>query len=113
MTLSWIIIDFAIDIFVTVRLVIVLTKANKNKSKASTASARTNMRGKNTLFTAVMWWAFIRVVIATLLNVITTIDVLKVYGNDSLTIPTLNFIVCVAMSYVITYDRDIVKNLQN
>lgn len=105
-TWGWIVMDFIIDIFVTVRLFIILIQANKNSIHVN---AQNNLSGGNRIFIAMMKWNVIRVTIAALLNVTTMLDMVNPLGIDPIIVPTLNFIVCSAMSYVITYVSYIVN----
>nr|CAG8649625.1 867_t:CDS:2 [Entrophospora candida] len=101
---GWVIADFLIDIFVTIQMVRIFHEANKNYKDLSTQSVR------GSLYLAIIFWHLIRIFIAILLNLNTVIDAAP-NNLDPIISPTVNFVICIAMSYVITYDKDIVKNI--
>lgn len=108
-------IDILIDLYVTVRLIQVLRSANRN-----VAGLRANMsrKTKRTLFTAVMYWNFVRLGVAFGLNVTTLASNLtgKLHANYDLDqIATRNFFQTfffIVMSYVVTVDAEIVKVIE-
>src|SRR6266540_1658860 len=98
---------FIIDIYVTVRLIQILRRANKNASQIYT-----NMNSKRSAFTAVMYWNFLRLSVALLYHIIGLIDILGLISVSPYVIVTLKTFVNIALSYVITVDAEIVRNIE-
>ncbi|KAF0561128.1 hypothetical protein F8M41_025325 [Gigaspora margarita] len=109
-------VDFLIDIFVTVRLVQILLRANRNAAQISTNITH---KTKRSLFTAVMYWNFLRMFIAFLVHTESTIGLIisavstnpqdfeEVTGDI-----TVKIVLYIALSYVITIDAEIVKVIE-
>ncbi|CAG8513350.1 7757_t:CDS:2 [Diversispora eburnea] len=103
--------DFSIDIYITVRLVQILLKANKN-----TAGLRVNVgrEKKRTLFTAVMYWNFVRLAVAFGINLMAVLNLLPLTSEFGQYFVKLffNTFFFVLMSYVVTVDAEIVKVIE-
>ncbi|CAG8444990.1 13975_t:CDS:2 [Cetraspora pellucida] len=109
--LSFVGIDFIIDSFVTVRLVQILTEGNRSAAEANSIIGR-KPPTKRTLFTAVLYWNFLRLTIDFLYNAITVIQAVE---NQSIDNSILNGFLCfvtIAQSYLITVDAEIVKVIE-
>ncbi|RHZ87561.1 hypothetical protein Glove_33g160 [Diversispora epigaea] len=110
-----VVIDFSIDLYVTFRLIQILRRANKNL-----LNINVSMKGnaKRTLFTGVMYWNFVRLGVAFLLNLNAIVSLITDNLNSYITIDQLaairffNVFAFVLMSYVITVDAEIVKIIQ-
>nr|CAG8522190.1 6962_t:CDS:2 [Entrophospora candida] len=109
--LGYISIDVLIDFFVTVRLVQILNEGNRNSAQANSIIGRRNP--KRTLFTAVLYWNFMRMTVDFIYNVMA---ILNIYiDNDKFYFEVLNGIQCfatIAQSYLITVDAEIVKVIE-
>ncbi|CAJ0644753.1 1456_t:CDS:2 [Entrophospora sp. SA101] len=109
--------DFLIDVYVSVRLFRIMGSANKTLSSTindckSTSTSVNHVKHKKsnlTIYSAVLYWNLSRIFIATLLNVNTVIDAFRLFDLDSVFNYSLNFVICIAMSYLITYDKDFVR----
>ncbi|CAG8506294.1 4590_t:CDS:2 [Ambispora leptoticha] len=102
--------DFAIDIFVTIRLCQILDKANKN-----TQHVTQNMRKpfKRTLFTSVKYWNFIRLFLAIFYHVMSTVQATIGYTQiDQLTMTYIFTFIFLALSFIITTDAEIVRAIE-
>ncbi|CAG8500257.1 4674_t:CDS:1 [Paraglomus occultum] len=99
--------DYLIDLYITVRLAQILGGANR-KYRRSVSVPRDS---KRTLFTAVLWWNFLRVFVATLVDSLALYTVTTA-NFDPVLFNTLQAITCIAMSYVLTFDADIVRTIQ-
>ncbi|RHZ84617.1 hypothetical protein Glove_79g107 [Diversispora epigaea] len=108
-------IDFLIDIYITVRLVNVLRVANKN---AAGLRSSANKRTKRTLFTAVMYWNFVRLAVAFGLNSMAAANLIfrnfhPYPTNDQYaTIAFFQILCFILLSYVVTVDAEIVKVIE-
>ncbi|POG68088.1 hypothetical protein GLOIN_2v1778682 [Rhizophagus irregularis DAOM 181602=DAOM 197198] len=102
---SGILVEFLIDIFVTFRLVQILVSANKNAFQLST-----NIKSKRSLFTAVMYWNFLRLFISFIFHIQAITDIVK-FSSE---VPsfTVKGIITIALSYVITTDAEIVRIIE-
>ncbi|CAG8535384.1 31867_t:CDS:2 [Gigaspora margarita] len=89
--------DLLIDIYVTVRLVQILRKANRNAAQISTNISH---KSKRSLFTAVMYWNFLRMFLAFLVHIESAIDY------------TIKLSLYIALSYAVTIDAEIVKVIE-
>lgn len=105
-SVSGILVEFIIDLFVTFRLVQVLVGANKNAAQVST----TNIKSKRSLFTAVMYWNFLRLFVSFVFHFQAILDILPVFSE----VPsfTSKAIVIIVLSYVITVDAEIVRVIE-
>ncbi|CAJ0838568.1 12016_t:CDS:2 [Entrophospora sp. SA101] len=99
------------------RLFRIMGSANKTLSSTindckSTSTSVNHVKHKKsnlTIYSAVLYWNLSRIFIATLLNVNTVIDAFRLFDLDSVFNYSLNFVICIAMSYLITYDKDFVR----
>ncbi|KAG9305596.1 hypothetical protein G9A89_001657 [Geosiphon pyriformis] len=110
---TYIAFDWAIDLYVTYRLVRILQKANKNAKDCPANMRRPN---KRSLFTAVMYWNFLRVFLALGYNIMSayetaTIDHQIAHYDPSVMRGFSSFIY-ICLSYVITTDAEIVRVIQ-
>ncbi|PKB97224.1 hypothetical protein RhiirA5_367507, partial [Rhizophagus irregularis] len=105
-SVSGILVEFLIDVFVTFRLVQVLVGANKNAAQVST----TNIKSKRSLFTAVMYWNFLRLFISFVFHLQAILDIIPALTE----VPsfTIKAIVIIVLSYVITVDAEIVRVIE-
>ncbi|POG74450.1 hypothetical protein GLOIN_2v1873572 [Rhizophagus irregularis DAOM 181602=DAOM 197198] len=102
---SGIAVEFLIDIFITFRLVQILINANKNAAQVST-----NIKSKRSLFTAVMYWNFLRLFVSFIFHYLAILDMIYVLPEvESITIKN---IVYIALSYVITANVEIVRVIE-
>jgi len=102
--------DVLIDIYITVRLTQILRRANRtNYSSLVVKSSSFNIQNHRTLFTAVMWWNFVRVLIASGVTALAVFNLLLTDVLDRELLFTLTAVVCIAMSYVLTADAEIVR----
>ncbi|CAG8444086.1 7323_t:CDS:2, partial [Scutellospora calospora] len=109
--LSFVGIDFIIDSFVTIRLVQILTEGNRSAAEVNSIIGR-KPTSKRTLFTAVLYWNFLRLTIDFLYNAITVIMAVE---NTSINSSLLNAAMCfvtITQSYLITVDAEIVKVIE-
>lgn len=99
--------DIIIDTFVTARLVQILNDGNRNAAEANSIIGR--KRRKRTLFTAVLYWNFLRLTVDYFYNGITVLNTIGI--SD----PVLDGLLClstIAQSYLITVDAEIVKVIE-
>ncbi|CAG8556971.1 5714_t:CDS:2 [Diversispora eburnea] len=111
-------IDFLIDIFITVRLVQVLRMANTNAASLRSSGSR---KTKRTLFTAVMYWNFVRLAVAFGLNLMTVVGLIATFSekygagftrDQRIVVIFFNTFFFVLLSYVVTVDAEIVKVIE-
>ncbi|CAG8495414.1 16287_t:CDS:1, partial [Acaulospora colombiana] len=112
--IAFVCVDSAIDIYVTVRLVMILKRANKNSALIDSII---NRKSKRTVFTAIIYWNFIRLLVAFGENV--TYLVLIILASTTLVdingATAESFFQCffyVLMTYVVTADVEIVKVIE-
>lgn len=98
--------EFIVDIYVTVRLIQVLRKANQNAAQLSSNMGR---KSKRTLFTAVMHWNFLRLFVSVLFHAAPMIN--QTFNDDTVAITTLS-VINIIISYVITVDAEIVRVIE-
>ncbi|RGB24545.1 hypothetical protein C1646_821542 [Rhizophagus diaphanus] len=104
--ISGIVVEIFIDLFVTFRLVQILINANKNAAQVST----TNIKSKRSLFTAVMYWNFLRLFVSFVFHCLAILD-MTYFLPEVESITTKN-IIYIALSYVITVDAEIVRVIE-
>ncbi|CAG8597807.1 5034_t:CDS:2 [Dentiscutata erythropus] len=109
--LSFVGIDFIIDTFVTVRLVQILTEGNRSAAEVNSIIGR-KPTTKRTLFTAVLYWNFLRLTIDFLYNAITVILAVENPSINNSVLYSLMCFVTIAQSYLITVDAEIVKVIE-
>ncbi|PKY19022.1 hypothetical protein RhiirB3_431961 [Rhizophagus irregularis] len=97
-------VDFAIDIFVTARLIYILKKANKNASQLSFK------RNKISLFSAVMYWNFLRLIVSFVFHILAVLDIFFILEEGASLIA--RGIVTILLSYLITIDAEIVHAIE-
>lgn len=110
----WIVIgcDFLIEIYATIRLVKILKRANRNAAQINSNMER---RTKRTLFTAVMYWNFLRLAIAFIISVVSSVFVELVNissSTHSAIHSAILFAFTIMLSYVITVDAEIVRVIE-
>ncbi|CAG8624052.1 11445_t:CDS:2 [Dentiscutata erythropus] len=105
--------DFLIDIYVTVRLVQILRKANKNAAQISTNISH---KSKRSLFTAVMYWNFLRMFFAFLSHVESAVGMVMIYKPTDVDFIILDLaiktVLNIGLVYTITADAEIVKVIE-
>ncbi|PKC72852.1 hypothetical protein RhiirA1_530873 [Rhizophagus irregularis] len=110
--LGFICLDFIIDIFVTIRLVQILNDGNRNSAEVTSIIGRDNSPSRRTsLFTAVLYWNFLRLVIDFLYNGITVLTLFN-HEINIIIIESLLCFVTISQSYLITVDAEIVKVIE-
>ncbi|RHZ78988.1 hypothetical protein Glove_153g55 [Diversispora epigaea] len=108
-------IDFLIDIYVTCRLIQVFRNANMNAAGLRESMSR---KTKRTLFTAVMYWNFVRLAAAFGQNLMEVVNIatkrvnINVNRDWNATIAFFNVFFVILMSYVVTVDAEIVKVIE-
>lgn len=105
-TIAMIVVDILIDIYVTVRLYQILRKANKN---AAQISSNMGNKSKRTLFTAVMYWNFLRLFVSLVFQLTPLLFYLV---DDEVRTITLQSVINIILSYVITVDAEIVRVIE-
>jgi hypothetical protein len=65
------------------------------------------------VFNAVIYWFTIRILMAILLNFATTLNTGIIHELHITIISTLNFIICVSMSLLLTYSKDIISYISH
>ncbi|CAG8523472.1 3412_t:CDS:2 [Paraglomus occultum] len=100
--------DVAIDIYVTLRLVYILNKANNNAKHVTPNMRRPH---KRSLFTAVMYWNFLRLFAAFLHYSVILSGVITTQENPFNFWP-YNFVALMLLSYTITADAEIVRTIE-
>ncbi|CAG8554444.1 775_t:CDS:2 [Diversispora eburnea] len=107
-------VDFSIDLYVTFRLIQILRSSSNNLAGFNT-STRGNT--KHNLFTGVIYWNFVRLGVAFLLNLsafVVLLTATKPLNYDQFApIFFFNTLAFVLMSYVVTVDAEIVKVINN
>ncbi|PKK74486.1 hypothetical protein RhiirC2_846829 [Rhizophagus irregularis] len=99
-----IIVDFVIDIYVTARLIFILKRANKNASQLSLK------RNKISLFSAVMYWNFLRLIVSFIFHILAILDIFYILEEGTSLIT--RGIVTILLSYLITIDAEIVHAIE-
>ncbi|CAI2187907.1 5244_t:CDS:2, partial [Funneliformis geosporum] len=113
--LGYICLDLLIDTFVTIRLVQILNDGNRNSAEVNSIIGRTQSSDRRTtLFTAVLYWNFLRLTIDFLYNGITVIILFNEdhMNIDLVPIELLLCFVTISQSYLITVDAEIVKVIE-
>jgi hypothetical protein len=102
-TIGGIIVDLMIITFITARLIKVLHKLNKQVLQRPV-----NLEDKNrrTLFIAVVYWNFLRILVAVLASVVA---ILSQFQSDQVWSMVMRAIVNIIISYVVTIDAEVVK----
>ncbi|CAB4412094.1 unnamed protein product [Rhizophagus irregularis] len=107
-SITEILVEIFIDIYVTIRLILILKEANKN-----VASLSTNMgRPKRSIFTAVIYWNFLRLFVIFIFHAFGFVDL---YTLSQSLIPVTFAAKClinIFLSYVITADAEIVRVIE-
>lgn len=98
-------IEFIVDVYVTIRLVQILRKANHNVLSLNMECAH-----KRTLFTSVMYWNFLRLFVSVIFHSVPIIN--QIFNNDILSITSISLI-NIIISYVITVDAEIVQIIKS
>ncbi|GBC09324.1 hypothetical protein RclHR1_08770003 [Rhizophagus clarus] len=101
-------IEFIVDIFVSIRLIYVLRNANRNVAQISSNIV---IKNKRTLFTAVMYWNFLRLFVACLFHFTPILNYIT-HGLEEVSGNTLQSVMNIIISYVITVDAEIVKVIE-
>lgn len=106
--------DLTIDAYVTIRLVQILNRANKNASQISSNITR---RTKRSLFTAVIYWNFVRLFFAVCFNsIVLYYSALGLYRDNDLGLSvasnTLQNAFLIFLSYSLTADAEIVRVIE-
>jgi hypothetical protein len=110
--LGFIFLDFLIDIFVTIRLVQILNDGNRNSAEVTSIIGRNDSPTRRTsLFTAVLYWNFLRLTIDFFYNSLTVLTILN-HNIDIIIIETLLCFFTISQSYLITVDAEIVKVIE-
>ncbi|RIA92618.1 hypothetical protein C1645_874644 [Glomus cerebriforme] len=110
--LGFIGLDLLIDTFVTIRLVQILNDGNRNSAEVTSIIGHNNTSTRRTtLFTAVLYWNFLRLTIDFLYNGITILTLLE-HNIDKIIIESLLCFVTISQSYLITVDAEIVKVIE-
>ncbi|GBC02870.1 hypothetical protein RclHR1_04870013 [Rhizophagus clarus] len=113
--LGFICLDFLIDTFVTIRLVQILNDGNRNSAEVTSIIGRDHSPTRRTsLFTAVLYWNFLRLTIDFLYNGITVLTLVNPNINiiNIIIIESLLCFVTISQSYLITVDAEIVKVIE-
>ncbi|GBB86368.1 hypothetical protein RclHR1_01280005 [Rhizophagus clarus] len=103
-----IIIEVIVDIFVSVRLIQVLRNANRNAAQIFSNMVN---RNKRTLFTAVMYWNFLRLLVACIFHFTPILNFIT-HGTEEIPGNTLQSVINIILSYVITVDAEIVRVIE-
>jgi hypothetical protein len=90
---------------VTIRLIRILKNANKNASQLTL-----NVRSKRSLFTAVIYWNLLRLMLSFAFHFIGIFNVLGMM--DDVSSITSSSIIYISLSYVITIDAEIVHAIE-
>jgi hypothetical protein len=101
-------IEFFVDIFVSVRLILVLLDANRNAAQLSSNLAN---RSKRTVFTAVMYWNFLRLCVAFVFHFTLILNFMS-NGLGEVRVITMQCLISIILSYVITVDAEIVHAIK-
>jgi len=104
---SGVVVEFFIDVFITIRLVQILRNANRNASQVTS-----NIKSKRSLFTAVMYWNFLRLFVAFVFHFTAILDMFTVPFFDEVASITVKSIIYLTLSYVITVDAEIVRVIE-
>ncbi|CAB4487250.1 uncharacterized protein OCT59_001363 [Rhizophagus irregularis] len=100
---SGIAVEFLIDIFIPFRLVQILINANKNAAQVST-----NIKSKRSLFTAVMYWNFLRLFVSFVFHSLAVLDMIYVLPEvESITIKNIVYNVIISRYLHIKYSWQI------
>ncbi|GBB88776.1 hypothetical protein RclHR1_15380004 [Rhizophagus clarus] len=101
-------IEIIVDIYVTTRLIQVLRNANRNAAQISSNMVN---KSKRTLFTAVMYWNFLRLFVAFVFHFAPIFNYIT-KGEDEVVSNTIQTVINIILSYVITVDAEIVKVIE-
>jgi len=85
----------------------------KRKDYSDTEKDTNKLSNRETfrVLNAVIYWYSIRILMAVLLNVVTALSTGIISNLHMTVIPTLNFFICVLMSLLLTYCKDIISYL--
>ena len=100
---AMIIVEFIIDVYVTVRLYQILRKANRNAAQISNMGVKT----KRTLFTAVIYWNFLRLVVSVVFHIS---PLWNLINDNEVRIITSQSVINIILSY--TVDAEIVRVIE-
>ncbi|GET50120.1 hypothetical protein GLOIN_2v1778313 [Rhizophagus irregularis DAOM 181602=DAOM 197198] len=102
-------IDLIIDIFVTIRLIQVLKKRIQNAAESNQMTERSP---KNNMFNAVNYWSYLQLGSTLTFNILAVVEIITwlKYGSV-LTIRIFQTLNNIIFSYMITYDKEIVKTI--
>ncbi|CAB4492410.1 unnamed protein product [Rhizophagus irregularis] len=107
-SITEILVEIFIDIYVTVRLILILKEANKN-----VASLSTNMgRPKRSIFTAVIYWNFLRLFVIFIFHAFGFVDLYILSQSLSPVTFAAKCLINIFLSYVITADAEIVRVIE-
>jgi hypothetical protein len=98
-------IEFFVDIFVSVRLFLVLLDANRNSAQLPSNLVN---KSKRTVFTAIMYWNFLRLVVAFVFHFTPILNFIS-NGLYEVRYVTMQCLINIILSYVITVDAEIVR----
>ena len=103
--------EFLINIYLTYKVIIIMRNAkrksnyfhctNSTSSHLSNDTRNSSSRETYRVFNAVIIWFTIRILMAILLNLVTTLSTGIIANVHMTIIPTLNFFICVAMSLLL------------
>lgn len=104
--------DFIIELYLAYKVIIIINIA-KRKSYSDTENDTEKLSNRETfrVLNAVIYWYSIRILMAVLLNVVTALSTGIIPNLHMTIIPTLNFFICILMSLLLTYCKDIITFL--
>jgi hypothetical protein len=101
--------DFIIEIYLAFKVIVIMNIA-KRKSYCS-ENEYGSIKKTISILNSVIFWFSIRILIAVLLNLVTVLNTGIILNLNLAVIPTLNFFICISMSLLLTYCKDIVSYL--
>ncbi|PKK59725.1 hypothetical protein RhiirC2_820347 [Rhizophagus irregularis] len=104
-SITEILVEIFIDIYVTVRLILILKKANKNVAGLSTNIGRP----KRSLFTVVIYWNFLRLLVIFIFHAFGLADLYTLSKSFIPITLAAKCLINIFLSYVITADAEIVR----
>jgi len=118
--------DFLIEIYLAYKVIILMniakrksnyyfhcTGSDPTSSRLSCNIRKLSSRETYRVFNAVIFWFIIRILMAILLNLITILNTGIIPNLHVTIISTLNLFICIAMSLLLTYSKDIISYLSH
>ena len=105
--------DFIIELYLAFKVITIMNTAKKKSNYNYNNDYGCNTVDTYRVLNAVIFWYSIRILMAVLLNVATAFNTRIISDLHILVIPTLNLFICISMSLLLTYCKDIISYLSH